>query len=215
MFWTIFTELCSSKNTSASAVAKELGLSNSTTTKWKKGSTPSGTVLKKVADYFGVSVDSLLGDGSPAVNKKPPEIISNADIISDGKNIYMIPLFENVSAGFGAVADDHIIGYIPMYFTSQAEADESIFITVRGDSMYPKIENGDSVLVHKQSIVDSGTIAVVLLDEEDALVKRIVYGDEWIELQSINPMYPPMRFEGAEMLRIQILGAVKKIIKSV
>lgn len=215
MFWENFKKLCELRNETPNSVCKALGFSNATSTHWKYGASPKGKTLTKVADYFGVSVDSLLGDGSPAVNKKPPEIISNADIISDGKNIYMIPLFENVSAGFGAVADDHIIGYIPMYFTSQAEADESIFITVRGDSMYPKIENGDSVLVHKQSIVDSGTIAVILLDEEDALVKRIVYGDEWIELQSINPMYPPMRFEGAEMLRIQILGAVKKIIKSV
>ena len=55
------------------------------------------TVRPKIADYFGVSVDNLLGNGSPTVNKKPPEIISNADIISDGKNIYMIPLLENVS----------------------------------------------------------------------------------------------------------------------
>lgn len=165
MFWDRFITLCNKINKKPNPVAAELGISSGSITKWKKGGIPSDTNLKKIADYFGVSVDSLLGDGSPTVNKKPPEIISNADIISDGKNIYMIPLFENVSAGFGAVADDHIIGYIPMYFTSQAEADESIFITVRGDSMYPKIENGDSVLVHKQSIVDSGTIAVILLPQ--------------------------------------------------
>lgn len=174
--------------------------------------------IKKIADVLGTTYEYLTDqtdDPNPHPNKKTPEITSNADIISTGKNIYMIPLFENVSAGFGAYADDHITDYIPMYFSNPAEANESIFITVRGDSMYPKIENGDSVLIHKQSSVDSGTIAVVLLDEDEALVKRVVYDKDWIELHSINPMYPPMRFEGADVLRIQVLGAVKVILKRV
>ena len=216
MFWDRFITLCNKINKKPNPVAAELGISSGSITKWKKGGIPSDTNLKKIADYFGVSVECLKGkEELPTVNKKPPEIISNADIISDGKNIYMIPLFENVSAGFGAYADDHITDYIPMYFSNPSEAKESIFIVVRGDSMYPKIENGDSVLIHKQSSVDSGTIAVVLLDEDEALVKRVVYDKDWIELHSINPMYPPMRFEGADVLRIQVLGAVKKIIKNV
>lgn len=181
----------------------------------KGKSTMSDDRIKKIADVLGTTYEYLTDqtDDPKPKNKKTPEITSNADIISTGKNIYMIPLFENVSAGFGAYADDHITDYIPMYFSNPSEANESIFITVRGDSMYPKIENGDTVLVHKQDSVDSGTIAVVLLDEEDALVKKITYGNEWIELQSINPMYPPMRFEGADVLRIKVLGAVKMILK--
>lgn len=183
----------------------------------KGKSTMSDDRIKKIADVLGTTYEYLTDqtDDPKPKNKKTPEITSNADIISTGKNIYMIPLFENVSAGFGAYADDHITDYIPMYFSNPAEANESIFITVRGDSMYPKIENGDSVLIHKQSSVDSGTIAVVLLDEDEALVKRVVYDKDWIELHSINPMYPPMRFEGADVLRIQVLGAVKVILKRV
>lgn len=175
--------------------------------------------IKKIADVLGTTYEYLTDqteDPNPHPNKKTSEI-SNAEIIAEknGKNIYMIPLFENVSAGFGAYADDHITDYIPMYFTNPSEAKESIFITVKGDSMYPKIESGDTVLVHKQDSVDSGTIAVVLLDEDEALVKRVVYDKDWIELHSINPMYPPMRFEGADVLRIRVLGAVKMILKRV
>ena len=183
----------------------------------KGKSTMSDDRIKKIADVLGTTYEYLTNqtDDPKPKNKKTPEITSNADIISTGKNIYMIPLFENVSAGFGAYADDHITDYIPMYFSNPSEAKESIFIVVRGDSMYPKIENGDSVLIHKQSSVDSGTIAVVLLDEDEALVKRVVYDNDWIELQSINPMYPPMRFEDADVLRIKVLGAVKMILKRV
>lgn len=184
----------------------------------KGKSTMTDDRIIKIADVLGTTYEYLTDqtdDPTPIFSKKASGITPNADIISDSNNIYMIPLFENVSAGFGAYADDHITDYIPMYFSNPVEADESIFVTVRGDSMFPKIENGDSVLVHKQKSVDSGTIAVVLLDEDEALVKKIVYGADWIELHSINPMYPTMRFEGADVLRIQVLGAVKKIIKNV
>lgn len=174
--------------------------------------------INKIAQTLNTTYDYLTDktdDPSPKPRRITPEITSNADIISgdDGSSIYMVPIFENVSAGFGAYADDYITGYMPMYFDCKKEADESIFITVRGDSMYPKIEDGDTVLVHKQDSVDSGIIAVVLLDDDDALVKKIVYGDDWIELHSINPMYPPMRFEDADVLRIKVLGAVKMILK--
>ncbi len=185
----------------------------------KGKSTMSEERIKKIADVLGTTYEYLTDqteDPNPHPNKKTSEI-SNAEIIAgkNGNNIYMIPIFENVSAGFGVYADDYITGYLPMYFSSPKDAEESIFITVVGDSMYPKIESGDTVLVHKQDIVDSGTIAVVLLDEDEALVKRVVYDKDWIELQSINPMYPPMRLEGADVLRIRVLGAVKMILKRV
>ena len=208
--------LAKSKGIKISFLCEQFGLHRSYINNIERGkATMPDERIHKIARILNTTYEYLTDqtDDPKPKNKKTPEITSNADIISTGKNIYMIPLFENVSAGFGAYADDHITDYIPMYFTNPAEASESIFITVRGDSMYPKIENGDSVLIHKQTSVDSGTIAVVLLDEEDALVKKITYGNEWIELQSINPMYPPMRFEGADVLRIKVLGAVKMILK--
>lgn len=81
--------------------------------------------------------------------------------------------------------------------------------------MFPKIEEGDIIQVHKQDSVDSGTIAVILLDGDEGLVKRIEYGENWIELHSINPMFPIRRFEGPAVQRIQVVGAVKKVIKSI
>ena len=211
-------DLAKSKGIKISFLCEQFGLHRSYINNIERGkATMSDERIHKIAQILNTTYEYLTDqtDDPKPKNKKTPEITSNADIISDSNNIYMIPLFENVSAGFGAYADDHITDYIPMYFSNPVEADESIFVTVRGDSMFPKIENGDSVLVHKQKSVDSGTIAVVLLDEDEALVKKIVYGADWIELHSINPMYPTMRFEGADVLRIQVLGAVKKIIKNV
>ena len=54
-----------------------------------------------------------------------------------------------------------------------------------------KIENGDTIVVHKQNSVDSGQIGVFLIDNEEGVVKRAnyVYGENWLELLSINPEY--------------------------
>lgn len=68
MFYDMYAALCKSKGISLSRAADEIGLSNSTVTKWKKtGATPSGDTLTKVAAYFGVSVDDLISDAQTEV----------------------------------------------------------------------------------------------------------------------------------------------------
>lgn len=61
MFYDVYTKLCNQKGVSRSRAAADMGLSNSTVTKWKKtGATPSGETLAKIAAYFNVSVDDLI-----------------------------------------------------------------------------------------------------------------------------------------------------------
>lgn len=131
-------------------------------------------------------------------------------------NIYTIPVFKTVSAGFGAYADDQICGYEPIYLTSKREAEETIAITVSGDSMYPKIEDNDIVVVHKQDYFNNGDIVVaVVCGEDNGFVKRAFQSENKLTLESINPSYPPMVFSGSKLDDIKIMGVVKKIIKSV
>ena len=56
-------------------------------------------------------------------------------------------------------------------------------------------------------------IAVILLNGDDGLVKKVVYGETWIELHSLNRDYPVMRFEGEDVMRVRVVGLVKKVIK--
>lgn len=126
----------------------------------------------------------------------------------------MRPLFNSVAAGFGVVADNTIVSYIPTFITTPSEQEQYIWISVQGDSMSPLIDDGSEILVKKQDCVDNGQIGVVLIDGEDAVVKKISYGDNWIELISINPYYPPRRFEGADVQRVRVLGLVKKVSKN-
>jgi transcriptional regulator with XRE-family HTH domain len=60
-FWERFYNLCIEKETKPNPVCKELGFSNSASTHWKSGQLPGATSLKKIADYFEVTVDYLLG----------------------------------------------------------------------------------------------------------------------------------------------------------
>jgi len=129
------------------------------------------------------------------------------------ENIYMRPLFNSVAAGFGAVAENTIVSYIPTYIKNPIEQEQYIWISVQGDSMSPLIDDGCDILIKKQDSVDSGQIGVVLIDDEDAVVKKINYDKDWIELVSINPYYPPRRFEGADIQRVRVLGLVKKVSK--
>ena len=208
MFWEIFFSLCDENRTTPTKVVETLAISKGSVTKWKNGAIPNGTTLKKIADYFNVTVDYLLGNEK----ESSPPIESNA-VFLDDKRVYMIPLYESVSAGFGASAINEVVGYEPCHIPNPADAAQSLCIRVSGDSMFPKIEDGDLIQVLKQTSVDSGSIAVVLLDNEEGLVKKVLYGSDWIELHSINPMYPSMRFEGKNVLRIKVVGLVKAIIK--
>ena len=208
MFWDNFIKLCEQINKSPTAVISELGISRGSVTHWKAGKVPHHATLLKIADYFNVTVDYLLGSSTPS-----PSLHGNA-IILDPTKTRMIAVYESVGAGFGVVAQDSVTEYMPIYIHSDSEANETICIKVTGDSMSPEIENGDVIQVHKQNSVDSGSIAVVLVDGEEALVKKVIYDENHIELHSFNANYPTVSFRGADLMRIQILGLVKGTVKN-
>ena len=168
------------------------------------------STIVALAKALGVTPSTLMGWDDEENN---PEKSNIAYVIKDG--IYNIPLYESVSAGFGATAQDCIIDYIHKDIRNPYEAKETIAIKVAGDSMYPKIEDGDTIVIHKQDSVDSGQIAVVLIDGEDAVVKKVKYDKSWVDLISINPEYKTRHFEKEEVNRLRVLGLVKQIIKTV
>lgn len=210
MFMKKLKEVRNRAGLSQKALAERLSISQQAYAKYENGTaSPNPETIKKLSEILNVSADYLLGTEK---NIAPEE--QNAMFL-EKNNVYMLPLYANASAGFGTSANNEELEQLPCYIKSKLEAENSLCIKVVGDSMYPKIEEGDILQVHKQDSVDSGAIAVVLLDKSDGYVKKIVYGDDWIELHSINPMYPVQRFEGKDAYRIEVVGLVKKIIKNV
>jgi len=129
-------------------------------------------------------------------------------------NVFMRPVYDSISAGFGVIAHDVPVDYMPTYITCPSEQDKYIWINVHGDSMSPLIDDGSKILVKKQSSVDSGQIAAVLVDDEEAVVKKVLYNDNTVELHSVNPYYPPRVFKNNDVTRVQILGLVKEVSKA-
>ncbi len=168
------------------------------------------TILEGLARALRTTPSYLMGWEDEPVPQKP-----NGRLL-DQSHIYMIPVYETVSAGFGAYADDHVTRYEPVYLSSEREAKETLAITVKGDSMYPKIEEGDLVIVHQQDYFENGDIVVaVVVGDGEGFVKRAFQSSGKLSLESINPSYPPMTFSGAQVETVRIMGVVKKIIKTV
>ena len=190
-------------------IGNATGVSKSTVKKWENGfiANMRRDKIEKLAKILQISPIVLLGNKND--NDKP-----NAEIVSAGENIYKIPVFSSVSAGFGAYACSDVIDYMHLFIANPADVPEMLCIKVTGDSMYPKIEDGDIIVVRKQDSVDSGSIAVVLVDGEEGFVKKVIYDNEIIELHSINPEYAPKIFKGAEVLRVRVVGIVKQVIKT-
>lgn len=77
MFFDVFESLCSQKGVSCKRAVMDMGLSNSTSTKWKKGAIPNGATLQKIAEYFNVSTSELLDN--PSKEEQNPPALTEKD----------------------------------------------------------------------------------------------------------------------------------------
>lgn len=190
-------------NLTQEELGAKIGVQKAAIQKYEKGTVKNikRDSLIKLAQCLETTPEYLLGwDDAPS----NMEISGEADFVK-------IPVVGRVAAGISCFADNNILDYEPVPKSEVRGTDRYAFLRVIGDSMYPVFMEGDLVLVRCQTSVDSGSYAVVTIDGEDGVIKRVVYGDDFIELQSINPMYPPRRFEGEEVLRIRVFGLVREI----
>ena len=189
-----------------------------------------GLSYQELADRTGISKSTLQRYETGAIGNIPLEKLgvlakglettdlyilgknegANAEVLGTG--IYQIPVFDSVSAGFGVYADSRAVRYIPTYLEHGGEHPDYLWINVRGDSMSPKIEDGDRILVKRLDSIDSGSVAVVMIGD-DAYVKKIKYGKDWVELHSFNPYYPVRRLEGEDARSVRVVGLVMEVSK--
>lgn len=195
---------------------KLTGISRSSLQRYANGVTAKIPIdaIQIIAKAVDVDAEYILGwdDKSNPTNIKNQQDEQATPLPQT--NVFMRPVYDSISAGFGAVAQDVPVDYMPTYITCPSEQDKYIWINVHGDSMSPLIDDGSKILVKKQSSVDSGQIAAVLVDDEEAVVKRVLYNDNTVELHSVNPYYPPRVFKNNDVTRVQILGLVKEVSKA-
>ena len=120
---------------------------------------------------------------------------------------HCIPILGRVSAGLPLYAEEHIEGYM---YTELNGGAEYFALRVQGDSMNAlRINDGDLLIVRRQEEVEDGEIAVVMVNGEDATVKRFYRDGDFVTLmpQSTNPEHQPQRYDLKET-RIKVLGKV-------
>ena len=126
-----------------------------------------------------------------------------------------IPVLGKVKAGYNYLAQENIIDYI--YFNIDGSDKENYYaLYVTGDSMEPLFDDGDIVIVHKQDDFNNGENCVVLINGNEATIKKVYKGTTGIKLQAVNPYYPPRIFTEEEIkdLPVKIIGVVEKSIRN-
>lgn len=123
-----------------------------------------------------------------------------------------IPVLGRVAAGVPIEAIEEIIDYEEISQKMAATGD-FFGLRIQGQSMEPKISEGDVVIVRKQDDCDTGDVAVVMINNCDATVKRIKKVDNSLMLVATNPAYDPMLFSPAEVkkLPVKIIGKVVEL----
>lgn len=196
-----FKKLLDENNAKSSEIAKATGIPPSTFSDWKVGrSRPKLDKIKKIADYFGVSHLWLSGDSNDAQSE---------DV---GNKAFKIPILGTVIAGIPISAVEEIIGWeeISPKLTSQGDY---FALKIKGDSMSPTMDAGDVVIVKKQQDINSGDIAIVCVNGDEATCKKIIKHKDGISLMSLNPKYEPMYYDKNDIVSkpIHIIGRVVEL----
>lgn len=214
----IFEKLLNERGVSAYRVAQETGVSTATLTSWKKGIyTPKPEKLQKLADYFGVQLEYLTGASEYKTKKEMLQHFDDitdlealrADIVKAKIGTTQIPVLGEVAAGQPIFAAENYIGCEEI--SEELESTGKFFgLKIRGDSMSPRISEGDTVIVRQQDDAESGDIVIVLINGDSATCKKLMKYAEGISLISFNPLYEPMTFSNEEIEEkpVKIIGKV-------
>ncbi len=169
-------------------LSRMLGISQQAVGKWETGRcTPDPQTLARLASILDTTVDYLLGGNSSGVGE------------------CMVPVLGTVKAGFGALAYQEDCGSEP---ANVKDPGQYFYLIVRGDSMEPRIHDGDLALVHRQPTLESGELGVVVYGDGEGTLKKYIRQGQVGILQPFNPAYPSQVIAGEELEHLYIAGRV-------
>lgn len=171
-------------------ISRDLGIPYTTVTSWCNAEFyPRIDKIELLANYFCIQKSDL-------VERKDNITVNNKQVF---------PLLGTVKAGYNYLASENIISYV--FIDKKLSDPENYFaLKVTGDSMQPVLYEDDIIIVHSQNDIESGQIGIVLINGDEATVKRIVKHEDYIELISFNSYYPPKRID--KNVDFKIIGKV-------
>lgn len=188
-------------NLTMKQVADKVGVSEGTISRWESG---------KIAD---MRRDKIMAYAQ-ALNISPAIIMGwdNVDSSSTIENTRAgkrIPVLGSVAAGIPIDAIEDVLDWEDIS-EDMAKTGEFFGLRIKGDSMQPRIVEGDVVIVRQQPDADSGDVVIVQVNGDKATCKRLAKYSSGISLISFNPAYEPMNYtnEQIERLPVTIIGKV-------
>lgn len=197
-------ELRRTQNLTQEEFSLSLRVNRATLASWEiDRAIPDISMLQRLADYFGVSMDELLGRPSEKQQNKagPPNALP--------VEFVEIPILGRIHAGAPTWIEQNIEGYTHIN-KGQFNGGEYFALRVQGDCMVPsRIYPGDLVIVRRQPTVENGEIAVVYWNgEEEGHLRRVRRAGQQLLLTADNPAYTPVLLPPE---RITILGKVVEV----
>ncbi|WP_341636410.1 XRE family transcriptional regulator [Staphylococcus casei] len=187
--------LMENKSGSVKAFSEDIGLAYTTVR----------SILER--GIFNAKVENVIKI-CKGLNIKPEEIMEIDTPKVETMPVKKIPVVSQISAGLPIYSEENLIDYI--YFaTDKIDSNKEEFaLRVSGDSMDKIFQDGDVVVVEKDSIVENGQLGVVMVNGYNATVKRIRYnGDQVILIpESNNPNHYPQVYSAKD--EVKIVGRV-------
>ena len=190
-------KMTAEQNMSMSELARRVGIAKSAISRYFNGTRE--LPLNRIGDFASAlhtSPNFLLG-----MEEEPPK-----------PQGIKIPVLGTVAAGIPISAVEDILDYeeVPQSWSNQGEF---FGLRIKGDSMQPKMDEGDVVIVRQQSDANNGDTVIVLVNGDDATCKKLQKTDNGIMLVSTNPNYLPMFFTNEEIVTkpVVILGKVVEL----
>ncbi len=165
---------------------------------------PKITTVKIISQMFNINPAWLMGYN---VNKQ----------LTYSKKSIRIPVLGSIPAGIPIELIEDILDYEDISEEMLKGGKEYFALKVKGDSMWPKYLDGDTIIILKQEDCESGQDAIVMVNGDDGTFKRVFKSDKGITLQPLNNEYMPMFYSNDDIkkLPIKILGIVKEIRRAV
>ena len=179
-------------------LADQMNVTRQSVSKWEGAqSVPDLEKMLRLSELFGVSTDYLLGCA--------PAPITSAVAAADGPREFPIPIIGTVRAGFGAFAFEEDYGE---EYARVKDPGSYFYLLVKGDSMEPRISDGDLALVHRQPTLENGDLGVVIFGEGEGTLKKFIRRGNTIILQPFNNVYAPQIIMGEDLEHLYIAGKV-------
>ena len=190
---------------SQAELGKIAGVTDKAVSTWEADiKTPRMGAVEKMAAYFGVPKSAILDDVYQAPVPVPPGLEPLPEMAT-------VPLIGDIACGTPITAEQNVVDRIGVPATWRADS----ALTCHGDSMVPKIQDGDIVCVRCQPMVENGEIAVVLIDGEATLKRFYRQGDTGTLMPENQAACAPMVYQGPEINELCIEGKAVGICRAV